>query len=213
MRLRKVLLAGAAAVAAGLMGITPTAGAGVTSINHVQVDGNTSGSHAVTGDFVSGTASYGGGTYGCIGGTVIGDATAGAVPSGGHVDFTSLNLICATPLGINQTVSIADDCARFDPIATATVTDGKTDTAVPGTVTLDPGCGTLSYAPCTADVQGSVSATYNETTQELALNGTGFSLSNQSIGCFGLVAGSVGLNNIIFSIDDTNGGIDFRQNP
>jgi hypothetical protein len=213
MKFRKAILAGAAVVAAGLMGLTSAASAGTASINYVQVDGNTSGVHPIAGDFVSGTATFGGGTYGCVGGTVEGDAHAGPVPTGGQIDFTVLDIVCATPIGIDATISIDQNCATFVPDATATVADGKTDTAVPGTVTLGTGCGNVTAATCSADVQGTVGATYNEVTQELILNGNGFTLSNQSVGCFGLISGNVGLNAITFGIDASAGGLDFRTTP
>lgn len=213
MHLRMALLAAAAVVAAGLMGITPAANAGVELINYVHVNGNTSGVHAISGTYSGGAASFGGGTYTCFDGGFTGDATAGAVPPGGHIDFTSLDIVCATPLGINQTITIDSGCADFDPIASATVTDGKSDTAVPGIVTLGTDCGTLNYASCTAHVDGQVGATYNEDSQQQILNGSGFALSDQSIGCLGLISGSVGLNGITFDVDDSAGGIDFRTTP
>jgi hypothetical protein len=229
MRLRTSLTIGAAALAAGLLALTSTAVASNptgTSINFVRVNGNTAGTHTITGVFKSGTASFGGGTFGCTGGTVQGSAAAGATPATkiATVSFSTLNITCATPLGVNATISIGSNCASA-AFQDSNVHDGLVDTGtgtkfsnVNGTVTLAANCGTVTAGPCTANVSGTVSASYNEAIkagnyQDLILNGTGFTLSNQSALCFGLLTGGVTLNNIDFNINSpssTVGALDFR---
>lgn len=214
----------AAAVVAGLVGITATATASNptgSAINYTRVNGSTSGNVAISGDFVSGTASFGGGTFTCSDGGVGGTAAAGATSGGvANQAYSSLDIICETPLGTDAEISIGSNCAT-GAFSDSNVHDGTVDTGtgtkfsrVDGTVTLANSCGTVTAGPCVANVSGSVTAAWDEniasSKQHLILNGTGFTLSNQNFFCFGLLTGGVTLNNIDFAMDASGGGVDFR---
>jgi hypothetical protein len=149
---------------------------------------------SVTATFASGNASFAGSTYGCTGGTVTGTS------SGRAITFSSLSINCSTPLG-TATASLNTGCtivATF-PTATAAIETSLAGSEVFGTGT----CIKVSMGGgfCTANVQGTVSATYDETVgaNTLTLNGPG-TLANQSAGCFGLWTGTFTLNNIRFSL-------------
>lgn len=211
MHLRKTLLTGVALVAASLLALSPTASAGPTSsINYVHVDGATSGAQPISGAYEGGTAYLAGLTYGCSGGTISGTIDAGATAGGVvNVDYSTLNLTCDGALGIDPVITLNSTTCATGTFEDSDATDGLSD-VISGSVTLAPNCGQIRQATCTANVQGTVDAAYDETTQDLVLAGSGFSLSNQSAPCLGFMTGGVGLNDITFDVDDV---IDFRTNP
>jgi hypothetical protein len=177
MHLRKSLVAIAAVAAASLLALSGAANAA-----------------SVTGTFVSGNASFAGSSYGCTGGSATGTS------AGKAVTFSALSINCSTPVG-TATVSLNSGCtvvANF-PTATSAIETSLAGTAAFGTGT----CVKVSAGGgiCTANVQGTVSATYNETVgaNKLTLNGPG-TLANQSAGCFGLMTGTFTLNNIVFNM-------------
>ena len=181
----------------------------------VAVNGSTaSGSTAIDGVLASGTASFAGGTYGCTSGTATGTVASGAASAADDLSFTTLSLNCSTPVGA-ATLSLNNCSVPVDfPSPTATV---GVDTAVaPGTAVFGTGtCVKVSALGglCTANVQGTLIATFNETVraggwQDLILNGSGI-LAYQS-GCLGLLTGVFTLNNIDFGVELTGlGAINF----
>lgn len=187
MHLRKSLLAVAAVVAAGLLALSPTANAAT---------GSTSGT------FASGNATFAGSTYTCstgsAGGTYNTTATTNAIV------FSTLSISCNTPVG-TATVSVTTGGC---PGGVAVNLPGPTrtagiDTAIAGTAVFGTGtCVRVSALGglCTANVQGTVGASYNETVgaNKLTLNGSG-TLANQS-GCLGLLTGTFTLNSIVFNM-------------
>jgi len=177
----------------------------------VAVNGSTaSGSAAIDGALASGTASFAGSTYGCTSGTAAGTVASGAAGAADDLSFTTLSLSCSTPVGA-ATLSLNSCSVPVDfPSPTATI---GVDTAVaPGTAVF--GTGTCVKVTalgglCTASVQGTVIATFNETVraggwQDLILNGSGI-LAYQS-GCLGLLTGVFTLNNIDFGVELTGLG-------
>jgi hypothetical protein len=181
MHLRTSLVAVAAVVAAGLLALSGTANATTTPI---------------TGSFVSGNASFAGSTYGCTTGSVTGSADDVA----DTITFSTLHQVCSTPVG-SLTVSLNPGCtvvASFPGANNTVIETALAGDAVFGTGT----CVKVSSGGgiCTYNVQGTVDATFNETTTQntLTLNGPG-TLANQSFGCFGLMTGTFTLNNITFN--------------
>lgn len=235
MRLRRTLTIGAAALAAGLLGFTSTAQADDPTggpIAEVMVNGdNTVGSDPIDGIFKSGTASFGGGTFGCSGGTADGIVRSGGHPpaTGSDMEFSTLTISCDTPVGGDATISVNTGCTVDVDFADDNVHDGTVDTGtgtkfsrVDGEATMAPGCVEVSALSgfCTADVEGSVDAFFDEAIkdvggvdyQDLILDGSGLQLTNQS-GCLGLLTGNIDLNDITFNIQVSSGtttGIDFR---
>jgi hypothetical protein len=241
MHLRKVLTVGAAVLAAGLLTLSSAAtasnptGAAPTVI---EVNGNaTAGTPAIDGIFKGGTASFGGGTFGCTGGTVAGTVTRGPIVAGQNdLSFTTLTIVCATPLGVNATISLPAGCVvsfrnnetntHAGTVDTGTYAAGAKFHHVRGNVIIGaPKCaaGAKITVPggCSANVTGTVPAYFDEAIkvvggvnyQDLGLNGAGLTLSGQTFLCFGLLTGGVTLNNIVFNVQVTGGtttGIDFR---
>ena len=180
MHLRTSLVAIAAVVASGLLALSGTANATTTPI---------------TASFVSGYTSFAGSSYGCAGGSATGIADNVA----DTITFSALRVSCSTPLG-SLTVSLNSGCTV---IATFTGATAGIDTALAGNAVFGSGtCVKVSAGGgiCTYNVQGTVSATFDETTTQnrLILNGPG-TLANQSFGCFGLMTGTFNLNNITFN--------------
>ena len=222
MHLRKSLALAAAVVTAGLVGVTCTAAYAAPS--YIGVNGSTaSGTAAIDGIFWSGNASFAGSTYGCTSGSDAGTVIRGPVSATADISFTSLSMSCSLPVG-TMTISINSGCSVPVDFPGATVTDGV-DTAVTGTAAMGSGsCVKVSGLGglCTANAQGTISATFNETVrsiggvnyQDLIYNGSA-TLANQS-GCLGLLSGNFTLNNIDFAIKVAGGStssIDFRVNP
>ncbi|TYL55926.1 hypothetical protein FXB39_01635 [Nocardioides sp. BGMRC 2183] len=209
MHFRKTLLAGAAVAAAGLLSFAPSAHA-LSSINYTTVDGVGSGAQAISGSYASGTATFVGLTFGCSGGNVSGTLDAGA-SSGGIVnaDYSALNITCDGPLGIDANITLNSTTCATGTFQDSDATDGLND-VISGTVTLASNCGQITAGSCTANVAGTIDVTYDETTQNLILDGPGFNLSNQSSACLGFMDGPVGLNDITFDMNDV---VDFRTNP
>jgi hypothetical protein len=117
MQLRKAIVLGAAAVAAGVLGLTPAVQATTITggnITTIQIGGSSaSGAVFVAGVLKSGTATFDalGFTASCASGTIGGVANRGPVTSGGNVfTFTTLSMTCNTPLGINATISLNTSC-------------------------------------------------------------------------------------------------------
>jgi len=225
MHLRKSLTVGAAVLAAGLLGLTPTASA-AGAIAHVGVNGSTAaGNVAIDGVFHNGNATFAGKTYGCTAGTVGGTVKRGAVNANPELTFSTMSLVCATPLG-NATFTVGATCS-VDVKFAGTVNDGTSDVGVPGTATMPALCVNLNVGGgiiCQAKVTGTVGAAFDETImtiggvdyQRLTLNGTGLAVNNQTFGCLGVLAGAVTLNAITFDLKVTAGtttGIDFRVTP
>lgn len=209
MQFRKTLLAGAAMAAAGLLSFAPSAHA-LSSINYVTVDGVSSPSpQPFSGTYASGTATFAGLTFGCSGGSVSGDIETGPISGPVDVAYEALNLTCDGPLGIDANIELNSTTCATGTFEDTDATDGPND-VISGDVSLATGCGQITAGSCTANVQGDVSVEFDETTNELILNGTGFNLTNQSASCLGFMTGSVGLNNITFDVSDV---IDFRTNP
>ena len=229
MQLHKTLTLGAAALAAGLLGLAPAAHATVSGgpIASVWVNGVAGSPNTdipIDGIFTNGTVSFaGGGTHNCVAGTVDGIVDRGPrpVPTGQHdMVLDLLDIDCATPLGISATVSAAGECiyADFedDNVHTGTVdthtdnTQGHQFDRVAGLLTIPPGCATIDLFGgfCSADVWGTVPAYFDEHVkavsgsnyQELHLDGAGLALHNQSFGCFGQMTGAFALNDITFDI-------------
>ena len=141
MHLRKTLTV-AAALAAGLLGLTATANAAGTPIGapvqFIRVNGATSTPPAATDTvpinaiFKSGTATFAGSTYGCSGGTMAGTTKRGAYTGTTPAfQFTTVNITCNTPVG-NATVSVTPACAALggvpvtfnDPVVNDGLLDG-----------------------------------------------------------------------------------------
>jgi len=187
----------AAVVAAGLIGLSSSAYAGTGT---------------VTGSFASGTATYSGATYGCTSGSVAGTYDDINNPA---LVISSMSISCSTPFGTSTTS--LNSCTV--PVSlTGTRTSGI-DTAIAGNAVFGTGtCVKVSLLAglCTFNVQGTVAATFNETTkvvggvtyQDLILNGSG-TIANQSPNCFGFYSGSFTLNNIAFNIAAAGGPINF----
>ncbi|TYL55919.1 hypothetical protein FXB39_01600 [Nocardioides sp. BGMRC 2183] len=211
MHLRKTLVAGGALVGASLLALSSTANAGpASSINYVHVDGATSGAQPISGAYEGGTANVAGLTFGCSGGNVSGTIDAGATAGGVvTVDYSALNLTCDGALGIDPVITLNSTTCATGTFEDSDATDGLSD-VISGTVTLARNCGQLRQATCTANVDGTIGVTYDETTQDLILDGSGFTLSNQNAACLGFMSGGVTLNDITFDVDDV---IDFRTNP
>jgi len=143
MHLRKTIaVAGAAVLAASLLGLTGTANAAGTPIGSpvqfIRVNGATSTPPALTdtvginGIFKSGTASFAGSTYGCTGGTVNGTTKRGAYNGTTPAfQFTTMSITCNTPVG-NATISVTPACAALggvpvyfnDPVVNDGLLDG-----------------------------------------------------------------------------------------
>lgn len=181
MNLRKPLVAAAAIVAAGLMAVSGSALAGT---------GSASGSSTGTG-----TASFAGGTYSCPSGSVGGTYDDTNNPA---YTFSSMNITCSTPIG-NATISL--NCAV--PVnLTAGRTSSTSDTGITGNAVFGTSTCvqvTALFGVCTANVHGTVSAAYNESTAKLTLNGVG-TLSGPSPGCGGVMTGTFTLNGIEFAM-------------
>lgn len=207
MRMRKILIAGAAAVAAGLLGFMAPAQASA-AITLVSVNGDSSDTvHEINGTFKSGTASFLGGTYGCTGGDAMGIVRGGSQPpaTGSTMEFDTLNIICSSPVGGDAIISVNPGCT-VDVDYSDDVNPGLVDN-VDGIATMPPGCVEVSAlaGACTADVEGTVPAVYDEANQDLILSGSGLELTNGS-GCLGLLDGPIDLNDITFDIEVKNGG-------
>lgn len=189
MHLRKSLVAVAAIVAAGLLGLSGTANAATGSF---------------TGYFKSGNATFAGSTYGCSSGSISGTYDTIGSPA---LRFSTVTLNCSTPVG-TATVSVTPAGC---PGGVAVNLPGPTrtsgiDTSIAGTAVMGTGtCVKVSGLGglCTANSQGTIGASYNETVSgvndnEITFSGTG-SLANQS-GCLGLWSGNYTLNNFTFGI-------------
>ena len=182
---------------------------------YVGVNGNSAtGSVAIDGNFQSGSASFAGSTYGCSSGTSAGTVARGAASAAADLSFSTLSVNCSTPVG-TATFSL-NSCTVPVDFGGATATVGVDTAVAPGTAAFGSGtCVKVSalFGACTANVWGTVSATFNETVrtggwQDLILNGSG-ATGNQSSGCGGLLAGTFTLNNIDFGIEVTGPGINF----
>jgi len=194
MHLRTSLVAAAAIVAAGLLGLSSTAFA-------------TTGT--VSGQFKSGSASFAGSTYGCTGGTVAGTYDDTSNPA---LTFNTLNISCSTPLG-TATVSLVSPCT-----VPVTLTTGRTsglDTAIGGSIAAGSSCVKVSslFGACTAYGSGTFTATFNETVktggwQDVIFDGAG-TLVGASPGCSGLYSGSFTLVNFDFNVKPASGSINF----
>jgi hypothetical protein len=195
MNLRKTLLLGAAAVAAGALALTPATqaanptGADITSI---AVNGvTTAGSVAVGGPYKSGTATFAliNFTTACNSGTVAGTVNRGPFVSGATAfSFTTLNLNCPTPLGIAANINVAAGCTvpvNMGNVKQAPLNDnvhvGLTDTGkwfgtttkpknhnVIGNAVIGFKCATVTLtggSTCTARADGTVHSEFNEATK------------------------------------------------
>ncbi len=229
MQLRTALTLGAAVLAAGMLGLTATATASTpgASVTNIQVDGSSAnGTVAKTGVGKGGTLTINGSTYGCSGGALGGNVQRGAYTAGTTaMTFTTLTLVCATPLGVNGTINMKPGCS-----ATVSFNDlvhtGLTDTGVPGgkfhrvdgKLTIRPACSaliTIFGGLCTADISSPtlpVSAYFDEyvkpsNDQTLGFNGMGLSFSNATGLCGTLLNGPFTLNDLRFWIPKT---IDFQ---
>jgi hypothetical protein len=187
MQLRNAIVLGAAAVAAGVLGLTPAVqattitGANITTI---AVNGvTTPGTDTLTGIFKSGTATFDalGFTATCSGGTMSGVVNRGPFTSGGTAfSFTTLSITsCVTPLGINANISTSCPIAvtmggvrpTHDNVHTG-LTDTGTYTGVTqknhnalGGATFPAGSCvkvTLSSGGCVAYVSGTTGVQFNE---------------------------------------------------
>jgi len=242
MQLHKTLSIVAAALAAGLLGLTSTSTANAAGtpigspVGYIAVNGSTAvGTPAIDGVFLGGSSVFAGSSYTCSGGTFAGTITRGAVSATPDLSFSTVNMTCNTPTG-NATISVNSGCSVTVDFPDQVVNDGTIDTGagakyfnVAGTATLPniayPGCVKISTLGglCTANAIGTgISAQLDEAVhsvggvnyQDLIFNGAG-SIVNQS-GCLGLMTGTFVLNNLAFHIKVTGGstsGIDFRVNP
>lgn len=196
MHLRKSLVAVAAIVAASLIGLSSGAYA-------------TTGT--ISGTYNSGTVAFAGSMYGCTSGSFAGTYDTVNNPA---LNFSTVSFNCATPAG-NATISL-NSCT-----VPATLTTGRTsglDTAIGGSAPLGSTCIKVSALGglCTANVQGTLSATFNETTkvvggvtyQDLMFNGSG-ALANQSSGCLGIYTGTFTLSSFSVNIAASGGPINF----
>ncbi len=226
MQLRTALTLGAAVLAVGLLGLSATATATTpgSTVTNIDIGGSSAtGSVTKIGVYKGGTATIGGSTYGCLGGSVGGTVQRGPYTAGTTaMTFPTLTLVCATPLGTNANINMKSGCS-----ATVSFTDlvhtGLTDTGVPGgkfhrvagTLTILPACSarvSVFGGICTADVSGQAPAFFDETVkpsndQTLGINGAGLSLSGGTGLCATLLSGAFNLNDVRFWIPTT---IDFQ---
>ncbi|HTW17190.1 MAG TPA: hypothetical protein VMF51_18820 [Nocardioides sp.] len=219
----------------------PTGGA----VAAVEVNGDrTVGTVAMDGVFRAGTKTYSifGFDAGCAVGSMAGTVTRGPRPlTTGVRDMTlsTLDLTCATPLGVNGKISITPGCVMTldfpdTPNVQDTgpnVHDGTVDTGpgpafsrVEGRASVASQCLTmlLSGSSCAAKLSGDIDAYFDEAVktvggvayQELILNGDGLTYSQQTPACLSLMTGGLRLNNIKYDVRVASGtttGIDFRQ--
>ena len=228
MQLRKFLTVGAAVLTAGLLSLTAVAQAAPPHgvIAGVDVNGNrTAGTPAVDGVFKSGTATFAGFTANCVGGTASGNVDRGPGASRAF-RFTALNLVCASPLGVNATMTLNAGCT-----ITTTFTGGHVhdttfvDTGAKGAdpSVVDNGAGVIpagciqvtTPGGCSHTVDGTFVGQYSEAIrvfsgvsyQDFIMKGNNLFTRNPNVWCLGLITnnGAITLNNIIFNIQPTGG--------
>jgi hypothetical protein len=236
MQLRKFLTVGAAVLTAGLLSLTAVSQAAPPHgpIAGVDVNGNrTAGTPAVDGIFKSGTATFAGFTANCVGGTASGNVDRGPGASRAF-RFTALNIVCASPLGVNATMTLAAGCT-----VTTTFTGGQVhdvnfvDSGAKGAdpSVVDNGAGVIPAncvqvtipGGCTFTVDGTFVGQWNEAVkivngvsyQDFIMKGNNLFTRNPNVWCLGLIAngGAITLNNITFNVKPTAGltgrGINF----
>lgn len=235
MHLRKILVSGAAVLAAGVMSLGATAQATTPHgpIADVEVNGNIiSAPVDVDGPFKGGTATFAGFTATCSGGNV--DGTVNPMPNPGFT-FDTLNLSCtsflpgtvAMSLTCPVTVAMTDNEVHTGLNSTMADSISNGNGNVTGVANMSTCAGgtpsvSVSVGPCSFKVGGSIAAQFNELPktvgslkyQDLILNGAGLTTSGASIGCFGAIPNGTGitLNDITFGIQVAGGsadGIDF----
>ena len=193
MHLRKSLVAVAAALAVGLLGLSSSAYATIG---------------AASGPFSnSGSITIAGSTWYCnYGGTIGGSYDNINNPA---FTFTTMSVGCITPVAV-ATISL-NSCAV--PVYLTTGRTAGVDTAVTGTA--DFGTSTCVQIKnlsgyCTIYVQGTVNATFNENVsggyQDLVLNSPAGGNPAQ---CSGFPATTIALNNLRFRIAGSPGPINF----
>jgi hypothetical protein len=236
MQLRKFLTVGAAVLTAGLLSLTAGAQA-ITPhgpIAGVDVNGvRTTGTPAVNFIFKSGTATFAGFTANCVGGNATGTVDRGPNTSPAF-RFTTLNIVCASPLGVNATMTLNTGCTITTTFTGGLVHDTvAVDTGAKGAhpSLVDNGAGVIPSncvqvtipGGCTFTVDGTFTAQWDEfiktvgTTkwQDFIMKGNNLFTRNPNVWCLGLIAngGAITLNNIDFNGEPTGGitgrGINF----
>jgi hypothetical protein len=187
MHLRKSLVAVAAALAVGLLGLSSSAYASTGT---------------VSGYPSSGSVTFAGSTYSCTSGTVAGVYDNINNPA---LDLNSSTMIRCPASGPTMTISINSGCTV--PVSLTAGRTAGTDTNITGTADFGTsGCVTVRnlLGSGTCYVEGTVNAIYDEITHSLTLNSpAGGNLMPSCLGAYASYAPLV-LNNIVLNITPIN---------
>ncbi|QWF24134.1 hypothetical protein KM427_10830 [Nocardioides sp. LMS-CY] len=214
MRLHRLLIATAAALAAGTLALAATAQA--LSPSNVDVGGDSSSSsHVLNGVLNSASVTmqtvFGHMKLNCSSGTAGGTTNGGTV--GNPVfEFTALNLNCDSWYpGTTVTTSVTG-CN-----VTADLTGGVSGGISTGTAhfsdSTGKACVKVTYSSgCTFWIGGHVGVAFTNSTQRLVLNGSGATIYNNPAapsGCLGIVSTghALTLNSVTFTLSSPDGAI------